>query len=128
MLNQNQLGNQTEERVCNYLRDNGYWVYRMPNSVKGQPSDVITVKNDKATLIEVKHSANDRFVLSRIEENQKTAHNYYLSKGNKDHYIIIKFKSGAILLKFDEIMKFIDKGIKSITYESARELGVRIWI
>lgn len=128
MLNSRNLGQQTEQQVAEYFSKNGWWVYRIPSGLSGQAADIVMAKDGEAYLIEVKHCKNDRFVLNRIEENQKTAYKLFQQTGNKEHYVAIKFKNGTYLIHFMWIMKWLDEDLKSITVDTAKEVGTRIWI
>ncbi|WP_249961681.1 hypothetical protein [Histophilus somni] len=119
-------GKRTEEKVAEYFSEKGYWVYQFPQSIKGQPADLIVVKNNIATLIEVKHCKNDRFTLNRIEPNQLTTFNFFKSKGNTNHKIAIQFKSGLFLLDFSYIDILIKSEVKSLSIDTVEELGERL--
>lgn len=119
-------GKNTEEKVAEYFAEKGYWVYQFPQSIKGQPTDLIVVKNNIATLIEVKHCKNDRFTFNRIEPNQLTTFNFFKSKGNTKHKIAIQFKSGLYLMDFSYIDILINADIKSISVDTVEELGERL--
>lgn len=67
------LGNHFEGELCELLAENGFWAHNLAQNQAGQPADVIAVKNDVAILIDCKVCSNDRFSLSRIEDNQEMA-------------------------------------------------------
>lgn len=66
-----QLGNTFEKDLCEMLSREGFWVHNLAQNQSGQPADIITVKNGKAFIIDAKVCSDNRFPLSRIEENQK---------------------------------------------------------
>lgn len=125
-MNQSKVGRKTEFESAEYFSKKGYWVYQCPNTQAGQPADLIVAKDNKITLVEVKHCKNNRFTLNRIEPNQITAYRFFKSKGNKSHKILIKFKDGVYLMDFTYIEYFKSKGIKSITIDVLNELGERL--
>ena len=67
------IGSDFENYVVSKLRDKGFWVLRIPHSRNGQPFDIIAVGNEKVIAIDCKTCLTNRFYMSRIEENQKTA-------------------------------------------------------
>lgn len=67
------IGSDFENYVVVKLRDRGFWVLRIPHSRNGQPFDILAVGNEKVIAIDCKTCLTDRFYMSRIEENQRTA-------------------------------------------------------
>lgn len=122
MKNQ-EIGKLTEFKAAQIFAKHGYWVYQCPKTPEGQPADLIVAKDNKITLVEVKHCDGDRFSLQRVEPNQFTAYKFFKSKGNKSHKILIQFKSGICLLDFQHIYIRKKLGVKSITFLDAQELG-----
>ena len=118
-----EIGKITEFNAAKFFSKHDYWVYQFPKTQAGQPADLIVIKNNKATLVEVKHCKSDRFSLNRIEPNQLTTYKFFKSKGNTSHKILIAFKSGVCLLdfKYIYIRKKLDE--KSIDFYDAQELG-----
>ena len=72
-MNNKQAGNEFEREFCEILAIDGFWSHFMGDNRNGQPADIIAVRNKKAYLIDAKDCKNDRFVLSRIEDNQHMA-------------------------------------------------------
>lgn len=68
-------GNEFEKDFCEILWKLGYWALNIPKNQSGaQPFDVIAMQGDTALAIDCKVcSINQRFPLSRIEDNQWTA-------------------------------------------------------
>lgn len=122
-MKNHEIGKITEFKAAEFFSNHGYWVYQCPKTQAGQPADLIVVKDNKATLVEVKHCKSDRFSLSRIEPNQLTTYKFFKSKGNTSHKILIVFKSGVCLLdfKYIYIRKKLDE--KSLDFYDAQELG-----
>lgn len=109
------LGNHFEAELCELLAENGFWAHNLAQNQAGQPADVIAVKNDVAMLIDCKVCSNDRFPLSRIEENQEMAMTLWEKQGNTQCYFAIKVSSGEIyMVHFDDLCMQRLHGTKSI--------------
>ena len=109
------VGNNIEKQLCNLFQENGYWVYRMPNGLTGQPCDIVALKNNKNWLIDSKHSKSDKFLLSRCEPNQRTTFEYATK------YCGIKYCGFAIY--FDKIKKFKWLSFKDIDFNMYRSVS-----
>lgn len=125
-MKNHEIGKITEFKAAEFFSDKGYWVYQCPKTEAGQPADLIIAKNNIITLVEVKHCKNNRFTLNRIEPNQLSTYDFYKTKGNTNHKILIKFKKGVYMMDFGYIKEFINQGVKSITVTDLEELGERL--
>ena len=67
------LGNDFEADLCEMLFKEGFWVHNFTQNQAGQPADIIAVKNRTPFLIDAKVCSDNKFPLSRIEENQKNS-------------------------------------------------------
>lgn len=76
------MGHDFEKELCHTLYDNGFWVHNLTQNAAGQPFDLIAVRNGRAYAIDAKVCANDVFLLSRIEENQRYAMSLWMECGN----------------------------------------------
>lgn len=65
------IGNSFEQDLCELLYEKGFWVHNLAQNQSGQPADIIAVINSKPYLIDAKVCSDNKFPLSRIEENQK---------------------------------------------------------
>lgn len=115
-------GDKLEQEVAEYLACTGFWVYRTPSGLKGQPFDLIAIRNDKAFLIECKYCSKDVFTTSRIEENQKNTARVWAKAGNDCNNLLVAIKyddSPVYLFPFDIILKVkrISKPLKGLTLE-----------
>ena len=126
-MKSHEIGKVTEFKMAQFFSDKGYWVYQCPKTENGQPADLIIAKDNIITLVEVKHCKNNRFTLNRIEPNQLTTYDFYKTKGNTNHKILIKFKKGVYMMDFSYIKEFISHGFKSITVADLEELGERLY-
>jgi Holliday junction resolvase len=66
-------GTSFEKEFCKLASEHGFWAHMLQGNTQGQPSDVILAKNGKAALIDCKVCENNKFLFSRIEENQDLA-------------------------------------------------------
>ena len=68
------IGVEFEEEMCRLLSDNGFWAHRLSENNKGaQPFDIVAVKRGHAIAIECKVVNSNQFIVSRIEDNQRSA-------------------------------------------------------
>ena len=77
MINNKKLGNSFEQELCELLYEKGFWVHNLAQNQSGQPADIIAVINSKPYLIDAKVCSENKFPLSRIEENQKLSMNLW---------------------------------------------------
>lgn len=110
MATNKKIGNDFETELCEILGKHGFWAHNMAQKAEGQPADVIAVKNKLAHLIDCKVCTNNRFSISRIEENQSLAMDIWDMCGNGD---------GCFALKVE------DEEIVMIPYPSLVELSYR---
>ena len=112
---------QFENDFCNYLAEQGYWVYHIPKKKDGsQPFDVLAVKNGVVAVYDCKVLHGDRFPLSRIEWNQRYGFAQIQSKGG---VAVIKADSGIYEIPYVRLQKRINEGessIKVTDYEICR--------
>lgn len=119
MNNNKKLGNTFESELCEILFDNGFWVHLLNANKAGQPADIIAVRNKVAHLIDAKVCSDNTFPLSRVEENQDLAMDFWKDCGNGcgwfalkllgnqiymvNHYVIKSYKSRQASLSASEI-------------------------
>ena len=103
-------GNEFEKEVAEWLKNNGFWVLRIPHSRNGQPFDIIAVGNDKVFAVDCKTCLTDRFNLLRIEENQRTAMTLFKKLNPQKKYIACF------------AFKFADNSIVFVPYEKLAEI------
>lgn len=90
------IGNSFEQDLCELLYEKGFWVHNLAQNQSGQPADIIAVKNGKAYLIDAKVCSNDRFDLTRIEENQHSAMGLWNECGNESGWFSLRLSDGSI--------------------------------
>ncbi len=92
------LGNLFEREFCEILAQHGFWVHNLTQNANGQPADIIAVRNGQAYLIDCKVCSNDKFALSRIEENQYFAMNLWEDCGNLPCLFSFKTSEGIYIM------------------------------
>lgn len=112
-----------ERDFAELLSGEGFWAHCLKDNANGQPFDVIAAKNKRTYVFDCKDCATERFVLSRIEENQHNAMKLWSETGNQQGMFAIKF-SGRIYLVPHGMLKILEEnGTKSITEIEARRYG-----
>ena len=109
-------GQQFEKDFCELLRHMGYWVLNIPRNASGaQPFDVIAVKGKEVFALDCKVCENNRFPLSRIEDNQWLAFNAIETKSEIACAGIAVLYDGEIfLITNDELGNAARSGKKSV--------------
>lgn len=116
-------GTAFERTFAELLSEEGFWTHCLKGNVNGQPFDVIAAKNGRTYVFDCKDCQTDRFVLSRIEENQRNAMNLWAETGNYQGMFAVKF-SGRIYLIPHRMLEILEKnGAKSISEIEARRYG-----
>ena len=117
-MNNKQAGNNFEREFCEQLARDKFWVHFMGGSKNGQPADIIAVRNEHAYLIDAKDCQNDRFVLSRIENNQDMAMRYWEMCGNNQGIFALNTSKGVYMLRYGVAQVLEIAGIKSLNMQS----------
>jgi len=112
-----------EKLVSQTLSSKGWWSYRTPLR-KGQPFDLITCKDGKCVMYEMKHRDKKTFSLSDVEINQ-IASIQALAQANIPFYFIIGNDEGAWIFPAAKIYDLLTQGVKSIKYEQEGELWAK---
>jgi hypothetical protein len=113
-MNNKQAGNNFEREFCEQLASDGFWAHFMGGNKNGQPADIIAVRNEKSYLIDAKDCENDRFVFSRIEDNQDSAMRLWELCGNNQGLFALRTSEGVYMLPYGRIQAFQAFGHKSI--------------
>lgn len=120
------IGNAFEREFCEYLSSRGFWVLNIPQNAVGQPADIIAVKKKKALLIDCKVCSDDRFPLSRIEDNQHSSMELWRDCGNGEAWFALKISQGQIFMiphySMKALTNFGDKA--SLSVKDMAEYGV----
>ena len=113
-MNNKQAGNNFEREFCEQLARDKFWAHFMGGSKNGQPADIIAVRNENAYLIDAKDCQNDRFVLSRIENNQDMAMRYWEMCGNNQGLFALNTSRGVYMLPYGVVQVLELAGVKSL--------------
>ena len=120
-MNNKQAGNEFEREFCEMLSKDGFWSHFMGGSKNGQPADIIAVRNEKAYLIDAKDCKNDRFVLSRIENNQDMAMRYWEMCGNNQGIFALNTSKGIYMLTYGVVQVLEIAGVKSLNMKAIEQ-------
>lgn len=108
-------GSAFERELAERLSANGYWVHLLRDNQNGQPFDLIAVRDGEAFAFDCKDCTSEKFPLSRIEENQKTAMELWVECGNNEPMFAIKLPfRGIRLLKYSDAMRLDGIGVKTL--------------
>ena len=120
-MNNKQAGNNFEREFCEQLARDKFWAHFMGGSKNGQPADIIAVRNEHAYLIDAKDCQNDRFVLSRIENNQDMAMRYWEMCGNNQGIFALNTSKGVYVLRYGIVQVLEIAGIKSLNMQAIEQ-------
>ena len=120
-MNNKQAGNNFEREFCEQLARDKFWAHFMGGSKNGQPADIIAVRNEHAYLIDAKDCQNDRFVLSRIENNQDMAMRYWEMCGNNQGLFALNTSRGVYMLSYGMVQVLEIAGIKSLNMQAIEQ-------
>lgn len=123
MATNKKVGNDFEAEFCDILSANGLWVHNMAQNKAGQPADVIAVKDKTAYLIDCKVCGNERFSLSRVEENQHFAMELWKQCGNGEGWFALKVNDEIIMIPHCN-MAALSYAQSSLNLQDMRENGV----
>ena len=113
-MNNKQAGTNFERKFCEQLARDNFWAHFMGGSKNGQPADIIAVRNEHAYLIDAKDCQNDRFPLSRIEDNQDMAMRYWEMCGNNQGLFALNTSRGVYMLPYGVVQVLELAGVKSL--------------
>ena len=120
-MNNKQAGNNFEREFCEQLARDKFWAHFIGGSKNGQPADIIAVRNEHAYLIDAKDCQNDRFVLSRIENNQDMAMRYWEMCGNNQGIFALNTSKGVYMLRYGVVQVLEIAGIKSLNMQAIEQ-------
>lgn len=123
------LGNDFESKLCEMLFKEGFWVHNFTQNQAGQPADIIAVKNGYAYLIDAKVCSDNKFPLSRIEENQHLTMNLWNKCCNGQGWFAFKVDDGIYFLPHG-LLTSLDKANKTLTkaYMRMNGMSFREWV
>lgn len=124
-MNNKQAGTEFEREFCEILAIDGFWAHFMGGNRNGQPADIIAVRNGFAYLIDAKDCKNDRFVLSRIEDNQHMAMRCWELCGNNQGLFALNTSKGVYMLTYGMVQVLEMADVKSLNMKSIEHYCVR---
>ena len=125
MATNKKIGNTFEAEFCETLCQYGFWAHNMAQNAAGQPADVIAVKDKTAYLIDCKVCTNNEFPLSRIEENQHLAMEFWKMCGNGEGWFALKVEDEIIMIPhFSMVALSYEKSTLNLT--DIREYGAKL--
>ena len=116
-------GTAFERKFAELLSEEGFWAHCLKDNVNGQPFDVIAAKNGRTYVFDCKDCQTDRFVLSRIEENQHNAMKLWAETGNHPGMFAVKFSGKIYLVPYRMLEILMENGTKSISEIEMRRYG-----
>ena len=128
-MNNKKMGNAFEAELCEILSDSGFWVHPMRQDNSGQPADIIAVRNKVSYLIDAKVCSDNKFNLSRVEENQDLAMEHWSSCGNGIGWFALKTDYGVFMLSHYVIKAYLNRQ-SSLSMQDIIDLGLplRKWV
>lgn len=125
MATNKKLGNTFETEFCEILGKHGYWVHNMTQNAAGQPADVIAVRDRIAFLIDCKVCSKNRFSLSRVEENQHFAMEFWAMCGNGEGWFALKVEDEIFMIPHYSIVELSYRQ-SSLNLTEIKEYGVKL--
>lgn len=125
MATNKKLGNTFETEFCEILGKHGYWVHNMAQNAAGQPADVIAVRDRIAFLIDCKVCSKNRFSLSRVEENQHFAMEFWAMCGNGEGWFALKVEDEIFMIPHYSIVELSYRQ-SSLNLTEIKEYGVKL--
>lgn len=115
-MNNKRLGTLFEREFCALLAARGYWVHFITPAANGtQPFDVIAVKDGKAYAYDCKTSTLRHFTMARLEQNQITSFEKWMTCGNGVPRVAVKYMGSVYIVNY-KVLK--EKGIVDLLEES----------
>lgn len=129
------LGDRFESDFCTLLYNKGFWSHRLTQNSAGQPADVIAVRNGKAWLIDCKVCTDNRFPLSRIEDNQNLAMTVWKDYcGNDEAWFALRVQDDKgvywVYMIPHSVLKVLAETQSSLSYEDITKYGTEFgkWV
>lgn len=119
-----------EHEFAEQLAAQGFWVHVLQDNKNGQPFDIIAARNGTTYVFDCKDCQNDKFQLSRIEENQKNAMLLWAETGNQAGLFALQMTERIYVIALKAIMILKEQGLKQIGIHELNRYGRTIeqWI
>ena len=119
------LGNDFVAELCDRLSKVGFWVHNFAQNQAGQPADIIAVKNEMAFLIDAKVCSDNKFPLSRIEENQRSSMDLWHDCKNGTGWFALLIGDEVFMMAYSNIKKMKTEECRStLTLSDIVERGM----
>ena len=126
MVTNKKLGNTFEAELCEMLFEHGFWAHNMAQKVEGQPADVIAAKNKTAYLIDCKVCSDNKFPLSRVEENQHNSMDLWRDSRNGEGWFAFKLNDDEIVMIPHICIKALMLEKSVLNLSDMREYGIKL--
>ena len=128
MANSNRkTGTTFEQELCQTLSRYGFWAHNLAQNRQGQPFDVIAARNGKTYIIDCKVCEHNRFPLSRMEENQRSAMELWRSTGNGEGWFALRLSGGSIYMVSLASLDFAGRTDSTLNAERIKHAGVHLY-
>ena len=116
-MNNKKLGTRFEQRVCNLLNDDGWWVHFIePKQNGAQPFDIIAVRYGRAIAIDCKTCAKNTFSIDRLEDNQVFAFEKWMACGNREPYIFVEHEAEIYVIPYKYIKRHVSVNLEDVQW------------
>lgn len=129
MATNKKLGNTFEAELCETLFQKGFWAHNLAQNQAGQPADVLAVRNGVAYLIDCKVCSDNKFALSRVEENQSSAMELWRDSGNGEGWFALKIEDDVVMITYAN-MRRLSRTKSTLTWRDYLDCGIPLerWI
>lgn len=114
-------GTRFEKEFCQMLAEHDFWVHNFTQSQEGQPCDVIAVKCGKAFIIDCKVCEHNRFVLSRIEQNQHCAMELWKNLNGTPGWYALRLNNKEVYMIKADIIEILALEKKSLNEDEIKQ-------
>ena len=115
MISNKHMGNRYERTIGEILAENGFWVHIFQQNASGQPTDLIAVNHNGSHIIDCKFCSGHRFVLERVEENQKLSMDYWQETTKRPTaWFCVGFNDDTYMVPWNLVKEKIRLGSKSL--------------
>ena len=116
-MNNKKIGTEFECEFVQMLANRGYWVHFInPDRTGSQPFDVIAVKNGRAYAFDCKTCSTKRFSIDRLEDNQVLAFEKWISCGNTQPMIAIKYRNQVKIVYYSDLKALTAVNIEELAF------------
>lgn len=121
------IGSKYEQKIADYLFEHDWWVHRLTQNASGQPADIIAVYKNRAYLIDAKYCENDKFPVSRVEENQHLAMTQWNKRTSFPGMFVLGTSEGDFVLWYSDIADFTGS-VMNLEYIKRKGTELEKWV